>query len=194
MNQVNAWLHLLILWLKAVFIKSQRRLFSIPNQRVGKWRACPPRKAKPIQCLSLQWTLTSVVYFLKMIISSLKFPSVGWTVFHLNMLKYIENKHLYQFRLESSYVGIKVVWNWMSIGVKLIYFFRFQSPLIPLSYKDAFILVMHTFIHKDSNTNIKSLLERIKNQMIICSIWVLKQHFTENYPKTNHIRLPEDVY
>ena len=47
------------------------------------------------------------------------------------MLKYIENKHLYQFRLESSYVGIKVVWNWMSIGVKLIYFFRFQSPLIP---------------------------------------------------------------
>ena len=33
-----------------------------------------------------------------MIISSLKIPSVhptlGWTVFHLKMLKYIENKHI----------------------------------------------------------------------------------------------------
>lgn len=32
--------------LRAVFIKSQPRLLLIPKQREGKWRACPPRKAK----------------------------------------------------------------------------------------------------------------------------------------------------
>lgn len=58
----------------------------------------------------------------------------------------------------------------MSIWVKVVYFFWIQSPLIPLSYRDAFVFVIYTYAHRHSNTNMKNPFERIKKQMIIWRI------------------------